>query len=178
MAERAALVRRQGRGEWNVYRSQWGGTDRALAAVCGGVVPSGLAVSWRPDRSVDSFTEAVAGLDYLGVELVYREPRGVKPFLALWFGLPLETAEPHPQPQAGATVEIRSLKDARRLRAAFRRDKNRLADALETGALPASAAPFVLFGWIHRLQGRELYVVSRGIGTSDILYTVTQPDDP
>ncbi len=176
MAERAALVRRNGRGGWNVYRSQWGGTDRALAAVCAGVAPSGLAASWEHDRSVDSFTGAVAGLDYLGVELVYREHRGAEPFLALWFGLPVEAAEPHLQ--AGAAVAVRSLQDARRLRAAFRRDKNRLADALETGALPASAAPFVLLGWTRRLPARELYVVWRGVGFSDVLYAAAQPEDP
>lgn len=176
MAEWAALVQREENGEWNVYHSRWGGTNRALSAVCAGLPPSKLPVSWKYGQSVGSFTEAVAGLDYLGTELVYREQGGQRAFLVLWFGLPLGTAGV--SLQAGTAVEVHSLQDTKRLRTAFRQFKNRIADALETGILPASAAPAVLVGGIHRLQGRELYVVWRSVESSDVLYAITRPGDP
>lgn len=175
MAERAALIQRQESGRWRVYHSQWGGTDRALSAVCAGIAPSSLPVSWEHDRSVGRFRVAVAGLDYLGIELFYREQKAPETFLVLWFGLPLETSDSHLQ--AGAAVEIHSLQDARRRRTAFRRMKRRLADALATGAIPASTAPFVLLGSIRRLEGRELYAVWRGTESSNILYTKERPPD-
>jgi hypothetical protein len=171
MGERAVLIRRRKNRGWAVYRSQWGGTDRALATVCAGMSPSRISVSWEYDRSVRSFTEAVAGLDYLGMEVVYREQEAGTAFLALWFGLPLDAADPHHQ--AGAAVEVHSLQDARTLRAGFRRCKRRLAEALETGVIPASAVPFILVGGIHRLQGREVCVVWRGPGSSGDVYRVT-----
>jgi len=176
MAERAALVQRQGSEGWNVYHSRWGGTDRALSAVCAGVVPSDLPVSWAYDRSVSSFTRAVVGLDYLGTELLYREQGGQRAFLALWFGLPLDGTEC--RLEAGTAVEVNSLKDARNIRATFREFKRRLVDALESGDLPASAAPFALLGGARQLRGRELYVVWRGIGTCDLLYMEERPPDP
>lgn len=157
MAERAVLARQCESGQWEVCRSQWGGTDRALAAVCAGTAPSGLPVTWTCDRTASGFAEAVAGLDYLGTELLYRDRRAVTPFLALWFGLPLPAAEP--APHTGAAVEVRSLGDARRLRVAFRRLKGRVVDALGAGRLPATVPPWVLLGALSRLTGRELYVV-------------------
>lgn len=175
MAERATLVQRRESEGWDVYRSQWAGTDRALSAVCAGVVPSELPVSWEYERSVESFTEAVAGLDYLGTELLYREEAGQRAFLALWFGLPLGGTEC--RLGAGTAVEVSSVQDAREVRAAFREFKGRLVDALESGDLPASAAPLVLLGGVCRLRERELYVVWRGIGACDILRMEGRPPD-
>jgi len=171
MAERAALVKHKRSGGWEVYLSQWGGTDRALSAVCAGVVPSELPVSWEYDRSLNGFSEAFPGLDYLGTELLYREQEGHTAFLVLWYGLPLATADC--RLQAGTAVEVHSLQDARRLRVAFRAFKRMLADAIDAGTVPASAAPLALVGSIHLLQGRERYVVWRGVEPSDVLYSVT-----
>ncbi|PSQ58614.1 MAG: hypothetical protein BRD23_06415 [Halobacteriales archaeon SW_9_67_25] len=175
MGERAVLVQRQAGGGWTVYCSRWGGTDRALSAVCAGVTPSELPVTWARERSVDTFTRAVATLDYLGTELLYRETGRHGAFLALWFGLPVSGGERCDT--AGAAVEIDSLQDARKLRGAFREFKGWLADALESGDLSAAAAPLALLGGVRQLRGRELYVVWRGSGASDILYREGQPPD-
>jgi len=169
MGERAVLVQRQESGGWTVYRSQWGGTEWALSAVCAGVAPSDLPVSWEYERSIDRFIRAVASLDYLGTELLYREGEGHGAFLALWFGLPVSGGEC--SQGSGAAVEVRSLQDARKLREDFREFKGWLADALESGNLPAAAAPFALLGGVCQLRDRELYVLWRGVGASDILYT-------
>lgn len=176
MAERAALLQCAVSDGWEVSLSEWGGTDRALSAICAGVAPSKLPVSWEYDRTVGDFGEAVAGLDYLGTELLYREGEGQTAFLVLWFGLPLARADCHLQ--AGTVVEVHSLHDATTVRAGFREFKGVLADAIEAATLPASAAPVALLGSIHALQGRERYVVWQGAHPSDVLYRERGPEPP
>lgn len=175
MAERALLVQRKQSGGYGVYQSRWGGTDRALSAACSGVAPSTLGVNWTEDRHVDQFVDAVVGLDYLGVEVLYREHSRQTVFLSLWFGLPLVTTDCCLQ--AGTVVEVGSLQDARRLRATFRKFKCELAETLEDGEIPAPFVLFVFRGWVHCLDGRERYAVWHTESSCDILYSVNRPPD-
>ena len=176
MAERAILARERGDGRYAVSRSRWGGTDRALTAVCAGSVPSSLPVRWEFEHLADDFRALGRDFDYLGTEVCYRDQRGeITAFLSLWFGLPLASARPNRG--AGALVEARSLADARRLRDAFRRLKGRLADALLAGECPATAPPVILRGVLAGLAGRERYVAASG-ATSGDLYTNGRADDP
>ncbi len=166
MAERAILARRRGGGRYGCYRARWGGTDRALAAVCAGTLPATLPVRWEADGNAGGFSVVVAGLDYLSTEVVYRRERGrTTAFLTLWFGLPL--AGVTASPAAGALVEVASLADARLLRCRWRQLKGVLADALVAGTLPATAVPFVVQGALVPLVQRERYGVWEEIGVGE-----------
>lgn len=177
MAHRAVLARRREDGQYGCYRSRWGGTDSALAAVCAGTSPTDLPVAWVHERETGGFAGVVAGLDYLATEALYRaDGRETTAFLPLWFGLPLP--DPDPSPRSGALVEVTSLGDARLLRDSFRCVKGALADTLAAGTLPAAAAPVVLRGAIAGLDGRERYVAVSSGGWGESLYTGGRPDGP
>ena len=176
MAERAILAHERGDGRYAVSRSRWGGTDRALAAVCAGTAPSSLPVAWQFERPVDDFPALVRDFDYLGTEVCYRDRAGeTTAYMSLWLGLPLASARP--DGGAGALVEVRSLADARRLRDAFRRLKSRLAETLQAGDCPATVPPVILRGVLAGLAGRERYVAVSEAAGGD-LYTNGRPDGP
>jgi len=157
MAEWGVLARRTDSGAYEVLRSRWGGTDRALDAVCRGQSPTTLQVAWQHDRTERGFEAVVASVDVLGTAALYREgPTRTTAFLPLWFGLPL--ASTPPRDTAGGLVAVRSLWERRLLRDRFRRFKNRVADGVVAGCLPASALPCLFEGAIANLDGRERYV--------------------
>lgn len=177
MAERAILARRRCGGRYDCYLSQWGGTNRALAAVCAGVSPSALPVSWEHRRKMDEFSDVVATLDCLSTEVLYRERQsGTTAFVSFWFGLPLSTASPSGDP--GAVVEIFSVQDAMLLRDRFQRLKNALADALVTGDLPPIVAPILLLSAIAGLDRREQYVSVPADERCECLYMGRRPEGP
>jgi hypothetical protein len=157
MAERAVLARRRRNGRYDLSRSRWAGTNEALAAVTSGSNPAALdGVEWRQYRSDVAFPELVGSLDYLSTSLCYRVGTETTTFLCLWFGLPLpDDSTPR---TAGALLSVGSLPDARRLRARFRALKGNLADGQVAGTVPASAAPFVLSGWVTGQPERETYL--------------------
>ncbi len=159
MAERAVLACEREDGRYAVFRSRWGGTDRALGVVCAGISPGSLPVSWEPTRVESDFPSSVEGFDFLGIEACYRDRRGkTTPFVSLWFGLPLTPIRANPG--TGALVEVRSVDDARQVREAFRRLKGRLADALVAGHCPATVAPVALRSALAALDGRERHLFS------------------
>lgn len=178
MAERAVLIDRRTDDRYDVASSRWGGTDRALAAVCAGTSPRALPdVSWADRREVAGFTTLLATFDILSTAALYRVRRDrTTVFLPLWFGLPLPTARP--SPRVGALVAVGSLHDARRLRVGFRALRGTLADALTAGTLPATVAPAVLRAAIARLDGRERYLAPPDRWSPEPIYTETRPDDP
>jgi hypothetical protein len=157
MAERAVLARVRRDGRYDAARSRWGGTDRALAAVFAGIPADRLPdVTWTRWQTGVTSSTLVDSLDYLSTSLCYRVTDDTTAFLACWFGLPLvdESADR----AAGALVAVNSLDDARRIRRRFRRLKGALADALVAGLLPATAAPFVVAGWVAGLADRATYL--------------------
>lgn len=158
VAERALLACEQADGNYAVATARWGGTDRALAAVCAGTPPSELSdVSWSFQHSADNFSAVVVALDALTTEVCYRvTPSSTTVFLPLWFGLPL--AATTARPGIGALVAVESLVDARTVRHWFRTLKGRVADAVTTGTLPASTAPLVLLAAVVGLSTRERYL--------------------
>jgi hypothetical protein len=157
MAERAVLASRRDDGRYDLAAARWGGTDRALGAVCSGITPRSLpGVSWRERRTV-RWSRLVRTLDYLSTAVLFRvRPDGTVAFLPLWFGLGLPTARP--APTIGSLVAVDSLADARRLRSRFRTLKGHLADVLAAGDLPATTAPAVLFAAVWCLEDREWYL--------------------
>ncbi len=157
MAERALLAREHDDGRYDLHSSRWGGTDRAVAAVCAGTAPRDLpAVSWtRRDRGVE-FLDLVKRIDYLSTAVLYRVLAGeTTVFCPLWFGLPLPSARP--SPAVGGLVAADSLPGFRRVRAEFRAFKGVLADALRDGAVPAAATLFLVQVAIRTAEGRERY---------------------
>lgn len=160
MAHRALWARECSDGGYVCYRSRWGGTDRSLTAVCAGRSPGELPVDWTGQREAADFAAVLDSLDYLSLELLYRETGDTTtPFLTFWFGLPLSKATR--TPGLGALLGVRSLQDARQLRTEFRELKGVLADSLLRGAVPATWAPLVVRSALVR-SGRELYVTVPG----------------
>jgi hypothetical protein len=177
MAQRAVLACRRENGRYGCYRSRWGGTDRALAAVCAGTSPTDLPVAWDHNRETAGLAGVVSGFDYLSAEALFREDSGeTTVFLPLWFGLPLPDTDP--SPRSGALVEVASLGDAGLLRERVRELKVTIADALAADTLPWAAAPAVLRGAIAGLDGRERYVAVPPGGPGENLYTGGGPDCP
>lgn len=157
MAERAVLARRRADGRYDLARSRWGGTDRALGRVLAGTPPDRLPdVDWRPWRSGVGFPTLVGTLDFLATSVCYRVAAETTAFLALWFGLPLP--EESASRTAGALLEVVSSADARRVRRRFRELKGTLADAIIAGTLPAAVAALVLSTWVGTLAGRESHL--------------------
>lgn len=160
MAEQAVLARRRQSGRYDLYRSQWAGTNEALIAVSNGKSPTVLdGVEWSSYRSDVMFREVVGSLDYLSTALCYRVGAETTIFLGLWFGLPLP--DESATRTAGALVSIDSLADARRLRVQFRTLKKALADGLVAGTVPTSAAPLALSAWVTGQSERETYLPDR-----------------
>lgn len=177
MAERALLARERDDGRYEVHSSRWGGTDRAVAAVCGGIDPGDLpAVSWTKRDSGVAFLDLVDAIDYLSTAVLYRVRRGeTTVFCPLWFGLPLPSVRP--SLAAGGLVAVDSLPDFRRVRSRFRAFKGALADALCEGTIPAATTPSLLQGVIRTAEGRERY--SSAVGQPpERLYPNTRPDGP
>jgi hypothetical protein len=158
MAERALLAREREDGSYTLSTARWGGTDRALSAAFDGIDPVAMPdVEWTSAGTAADFSSVVAALDYLSTAVCYRVDRaGTTVLLPLWAGLPL--ADEAADPDTGALVAVRSLPDARRLRAEFRTLKRALADALVAGDLPAGAAPFVLAAWVESHADRERHL--------------------
>lgn len=177
VAERARLARERADGSYAVATSRWGGTDRALAAVCAGIPPTALpGISWETQQERPDFLSVVAELDVLSTELLYRvTSEKTTPLLSLWFGLPL--AATTARPTVGALVAVESVSDARALRRWFRSLKGTLADAVTDGLLPLSVAPLVLVAAVVHLSGRERYLLPFP-GTAEPLSTNTGPDGP
>lgn len=160
VAERALLARERDDGRYDLSAAQWGGTNRALAAVFDGTSPVDVTgIAWHSlDRTV-GFSTLVDGLDYLMTEVLYRvRTSETTVFLPLWFGLPVPDARP--SPTSGAVVAVTSLRDANLVRVRFRTLKGALADAIAGGTLPVTAAPFVLRGAIAACEDREFHVAS------------------
>ncbi|MFT4922274.1 MAG: hypothetical protein ACI8XM_001487 [Haloarculaceae archaeon] len=166
MAERALLAHKhedcqyEG-GQYEVCSSRWGGTNRALAAVCAGTQPTALPdVRWSPRQDAISFPVLVGTVDYLSTAVLYRVRSGkTTAYLPLWLGLPFTDARP--APDVGALVAVTSLADARAVRTRFRQFKGALADALRAGTLPAAATPVVVRAVLATLQDREWYLSPR-----------------
>lgn len=177
MAERAILAVGRPDGRCAVATSRWGGTDRALAAVCAGTEPSGLpGVSWTYRESAPDFVSLATHLDYLSTAALYRTCGGeTTVFLPLWFGLPL--ADLSPSPTAGALVAVDSVSDARTLRRQFRRLKGHLADAVVAGHAPVPVAVYGLWSGVAGLSDRER-VLSPLPGRAEVLYQGEGPDRP
>lgn len=177
MAERAVLIDRRTDGRYAVASSRWGGTDRALAAVCAGTTPRALpGVSWADRPAPAGFGTLLAAFDLLSTAVLYRVRRGeTTVFRPLWFGLPLPTASP--SPGVGALVAVGSLHDARKVRVGFRALKGTLADALTAGIIPVTAAPAVLRAAVARLDGRERYLAPPDLWGPEPLRTETRPDE-
>lgn len=177
MAERALLARERDGDRYELHFSRWGGTDRAVAAVCTGTDPGNLpAVSWTRRDSEMEFLELVDAIDYLSIAVLYRV-RGDETtvFCPLWFGLPIASA--CPSPAAGGLVAVDSLPDFRGVRAWFRAFKRALADALREGIVPVTATPLLLDWTIRTAEGRERYTSAVGQPT-ERLYPNTRPDCP
>lgn len=167
VGERGLAVRGRPDGRYDVYTSQWGGSDGALASVTRGRSPLAVpGIDWRRRPEPVEFDPFVASLDYLSTAMVYREHGATTAFLPLWFGLPL--ADHVATSTAGVLVAVRSVAEARSLRQWFRRLKGRLADALITGHLPLSAAPLVLLAAARNLHPRERYVGFSGRTGPDV----------
>lgn len=157
VAERAVLARGRPDGRYDVFLSRWGGTDRVLAAVAAGRSPFALAgVRWRAGPTGVRFGTLVAALDYPATEMVYRQDGTTTALLPLWFGLPL--SDVMAAPTLGALVGVRSLPDARAVRAWFRRVKGALADAVVAGSLPAPVAALAPLAAVGSLRGRPVHV--------------------
>lgn len=158
VAERAVLASRQPAGNYSVATSRWGGTDRALAAVCTGTHPETLpSVDWRVEQSRVDFPAVAAAIDVLGTEIVYRvDESDTTVFLSLWFGLPL--ASTIAVPGSGALVSVGSVADARAIRRWFRTAKGTLADAVTAGVLPYAVTSVVLATIVTSLPDRESYL--------------------
>lgn len=158
MAERALLAHKRPDGRYAVATARWGGTDRALAAVCAGTTPASLPdIDWIERDHQPDFRAVLASLDVLATELCYRVDDGVTVFLPLWFGLPLAPLRAHPG--MGALVAIDSLADARACRRWFRSLKGALADAVTAGTVPWPAVPLVLLASLETLAPRERYLL-------------------
>lgn len=138
--------------------SRWGGTDRALAAVCTGTHPETLpSVDWRGEQSHVDFPIVATAVDVLGTEIVYRvDDADTTAFLSLWFGLPL--ASTTAAPGGGALVSVGSVADARAIRRWFRTVKETLADAVTAGVLPDAVTSVVLATIVTSLPGREWHL--------------------
>lgn len=175
VAERAILARERSDGRYSVATSRWGGTDRALAAVCAGRSPIALRdVTWEPGDERPNFHSVVEQFDYLSMAVCYRvRPTGTIVYLSLWAGLPLtvDTA----RSSAGALVAVESLPDARTVRRWFRQFKGSIADEISRGNLPVSAAPRLVYAAIASLTDRERYL-SILPGTAERLSPGTGPD--
>ncbi len=157
MAERGVVARRRPDGGYDLLRSRWGGTDRALAAVFAGLTPDALpGADWRRWRTDVCFRTLLGRLDYLATSVCYRVCEETTAFLVCWFGLPLPAESAHRN--VGALVAVRSLSDARTLRRRFRALKGDLADAVAAGAIPITAAPAVILAWFERLDDRERHL--------------------
>jgi hypothetical protein len=162
VAERALLAQELPDGSYSVRQSQWGGSDRALAAVCAGTPPAALPdVEWHNTTAYHSFRAVVASLDVLTTAACYRVVDGdVTVFLPLWFGLPL--ADVRASPTIGALVAVDSLAEVRAIRWWFRSVKGRVADAVLAGDISWSGAVTALAAAIDTLPSRERYLCSSG----------------
>lgn len=177
MAERALLARERIGGRYDLHFSRWGGTDRAVAAVCAGTDPGDLpAVTWTRREGEMEFLDLVDAIDYLSTAVLYRVRGGeTTVFCPLWFGLPLPSA--CPSPAAGGLVAVDSLPDFRRVRGRFRTFKGALADALREAIVPVTATPLLLDWPIRTAEGRERYSSALG-RPPERLYPNTRPDGP
>jgi len=175
MGERALFARERDDGRFEVAVSQWGGSDRALAAVFAGRTPDVIpGISWET-RGPTRFAVLVERVDYLVTAALYRV-RGVDTtvFLPVWFGLPLRDAST--DPGVGALVAVDSLSELRQLRTYVRDLKGTLTDAVRAGYVPASVAPAVFRRVVAALEGRERYVAT-GHRTGR-LYSKGRPEGP
>lgn len=160
VSERGTLVCRRPDGTVDLFRARRGGDDGVLRRAIGTSprTVTGL-VDWRIERRglpVEAVAEAV---DYLATDVVYWTGLGgTTVFLPLWFGLPGWRADPG----LGAMVPVGSLPGARRMRRTWRGLRGALAGAIETGRLPAVAAPAVLVASLPR-RGLVLPEPVRGV---------------
>jgi len=182
VAERALLVGADAGNRWAIALAQWGGTDRAIAAVCRGTPPTALPdCVWQSRGEAATFHHVLSHLDYLGTAAVYRVgeqqsgPQAVTVFCPLWFGLPL--AEVTATPHVGGLVAVDSLADLRRLRRQFRDLKGLVADAVRSGLLSPAAAVTTLYRAIAGLRGRERSITVAP-GVAERFSPETGPDRP
>ena len=138
MGERALAACKLSSCEYHCYNSQWGACEGALRSAFSNNALDLCAKEWSY-RGRRSWSGLVEGLDYLQFEALYQIATDqIATYLPVWLGFGPATGT---DPASGVLVSTSSFGEFRHRRAALRRMKSELGQAIESGDLaPETAA--------------------------------------
>lgn len=143
MGNRALVACHRERGVYDLYRSQWAGSESRTASVLAAVghepTSALLGCEWS-SAGVASLSGLLKSFDYLAFDILYLvSASGVQVFYPVWLGVPTGATE-GTRPTDGVLVRVESIAAVRALRRRCRRLKEFLGTGVETSVLTPSDA--------------------------------------